>query len=106
MNLIGYILPPPAATAVLAAIAAAFDVRGRPRFWSPGAYPVYTGPHAGQMFIPAGDGILDAPLLGNPRQTPQDFPEFAQLIASLGGLEARVEIDAADIISPDIETES
>jgi len=106
MTLIGYILPPPAATAVLAAIAAAFDVRGRPRFWSPGAYPIYTGPHAGQMFIPAGDGILDAPLLGNPPQTPQDFPEFAELIASLGGLEARAELDPADLIDPNAESDS
>lgn len=102
MTLIGYILPPPAATSVLASIAAAFDARARPRFWSPGAFPVYTGPHAGQMFIPAGDGILDAPLLGNPRQTPQDFPEFGELIASLGGLDARVEIDAQDLIDPSI----
>jgi hypothetical protein len=104
--MIGYVTTSETADAVLDAIASAFDARNLPRFWSPGKYLIYSGKHAGKYFIPAGDGILDAPLLGNPRQTPQDFPEFAGLIASLGGLDARVEIDAADIISPDIETES
>ena len=104
--MIGYVTTSETADAVLDAIASAFGTRNLPRFWSPGKYLIYSGKHAGKYFIPAGDGILDAPLLGNPRQTPQDFPEFAGLIASLGGLDARVEIDAADIISPDIETES
>ena len=104
--MIGFIATAEQADALLNTIASAFDARSLPRFWSPGKCLIHSGPHAGLYFLPAGDGILDAPLLGNPRQTPQDFPEFAELIASLGGLEARVEIDAADIISPDTETES
>ena len=104
--MIGFITTPETSAAVTLAIRDAQQRRGLPVFWLLVGMPIYSGEHAGLRFIPAGDGILDAPLLGNPRQTPQDFPEFAQLIASLGGLEARVEIDAADIISPEIETES
>jgi hypothetical protein len=97
----GYVTTSETAEAVLAAIASAFDARGLPRFWSPGKYLIYSGEHAGLYFIPAGDGILDAPLMGSPVQTPQDFPEFETLIAMMGGLEARVEIDPAIITSSD-----
>jgi hypothetical protein len=99
--MIGYVTTAQTADTVLAAIASAFDVRSLPRFWSPGKYLIYSGKHAGKYFIPAGDGILDAPLMGSPVQTPQDFPEFSQIVAALGGLEARVEIDPAIITSPD-----
>jgi hypothetical protein len=99
--MIGYVTTAETAEAVLAAIASAFDARNLPRFWSPGKYLIYSGKHAGKYFIPAGDGILDAPLMGSPVQTPQDFPEFSQIVAALGGLEARVEIDPAIITSPD-----
>jgi hypothetical protein len=70
-----------------------------PVFWLAGSYPIHSGEHAGKYFIPAGDGILDAPLMGSPVQTPQDFPEFDTLIAMMGGLESRVEIDPSDIAS-------
>ena len=99
--MIGYVTTAQTAEAVLDAIASAFDSRSLPRFWSPGKYLIYSGKNAGLYFIPAGDGILDAPLMGSPVQTPQDFPEFDTLIASLGGLEARVEIDPAIITSPE-----
>jgi hypothetical protein len=99
--MIGFVTTAETAEAVLAAIASAFDARNLPRFWSPGKYLIYSGKHAGKYFIPAGDGILDAPLMGSPIQTPQDFPEFSQIVAALGGLEARVEIDPAIITSPD-----
>jgi hypothetical protein len=99
--MIGYITTSETADTVLDAIASAFDTRSLPRFWSPGKYLIYSGKNAAKYFIPAGDGILDAPLMGSPVQTPQDFPEFPQIIASLGGLEARVEINPAVITSPD-----
>jgi len=99
--MIGFVTTAETAAAVLDAIASAFDARNLPRFWSPGKYLIYSGKHAGKYFIPAGDGILDAPLMGSPIQTPQDFPEFSQIVAALGGLEARVEIDPAIITSPD-----
>jgi hypothetical protein len=99
--MIGYITTSETAEAVLGAIASAFDSRSLPRFWSPGKYLIYSGKNAGKYFIPAGDGILDAPLMGSPVQTPQDFPEFDTLIAMMGGLESRVEIDPSDITSPE-----
>jgi hypothetical protein len=99
--MIGYVTTAETADSVLAAIASAFDARNLPRFWSPGKYLIYSGKHAGLYFIPAGDGILDAPLMGSPVQTPQDFPEFEILIAMMGGLESRVEIDPSDITSPE-----
>ena len=98
--MIGYVTTAEAADAVLDAIASAFDSRNLPHFWSPGKYLIHQGEHAGLYFIPAGDGILDAPLMGSPIQTPRDFPEFAQLIAMLGGLDARVELDPQDLIDP------
>jgi hypothetical protein len=102
--MIGYVTTAEIAEAVLAAIASAFDARSLPRFWSPGKYPVHSGPHAGLYFLPAGDGILDAPLMGSPVQTPKDFPEFAQLIDSLGGLEARIDLSLETILQPEPES--
>jgi hypothetical protein len=101
MTLTGYILPETAADAVLDAIASAFDVRGLPRFWSPGKYLIHHGDHAGLYFLPADDSICDAPLLGSPVQRPRDFPEFSALVESLGGLESRVEIDSSEILTPE-----
>jgi hypothetical protein len=99
----GYVTTAANANAALEAIASAFDVRSLPRFWSPGKYLVHSGDHAGLYFLPAGDGILGAPLMGSPVQTPQDFPEFAEIIAALGGLDARVQIDPAELIDPDVD---
>jgi hypothetical protein len=97
----GYVTTSETADTVIDAIASAFDSRKLPLFWSPGKYLIYSGEHAGLYFIPAGDGILAAPLMGSPVQTPQDFPEFDTLIAMMGGLESRVEIDPSDIASPE-----
>jgi hypothetical protein len=97
----GFVTTAETADAILDAIASAFDGRNLPRFWSPGKFLIHSGPHAGLYFLPAGDGILDAPLMGSPVQTPQQFPEFAQLIASLGGLDARVELEPEALIDPE-----
>ncbi len=97
MNITGYILPQSAAQSILAAIATAFDARSIPQYWSPGMYQIYEGEHAGLYFLPADDAILTTPLMGSPVQTPQDFPEFPQILAALGGLDARVTIPASFI---------
>lgn len=97
----GFTVQKPTANAILAAIEEAFVSRGNAACWSPGALPIYTGPHAGMSVIPADDNILDTPLRHNPTMTPRDFPEFDDLLTMLGGLDARVEIDPADIINPD-----
>ena len=103
--MIGYITTAKTADTVLAAIASAFDTRNLPRFWSPGKYLIYHGEHAGLYFIPVGDGILNAPLMGSPVQTPRDFPEFDSLVAMMGGLEARVDLDPSAILDPSVEVE-
>ena len=61
--------------------------------------PIFSGPHAGAVFIPLDDISLDQRLM---HVRMRDYPEFQQLVASLGGLDARVEIDAQDLIDPSI----
>jgi hypothetical protein len=95
--MIGFVVTPEQAQAANAAIAEAQTSRGMPVFWLAGSYPIYTGEHAGSCFVPCDDATLATPLIGHPPQTPQDFPEFAVIIDSMGGLDARIEIPAADI---------
>lgn len=98
--MIGFVVSQSTADQVIAGIAAAQIGRGLPVYWTTGAYPIHSGPRMGQMFIPASDEILATPLRGFPPDTPLEFPEAAGLIALLGGLEARVDVDASDLIDP------
>ena len=98
--MIGYITTQTQAEEINAAIAKAQTDRGFPVFWLAGSIPIQSGEHAGMHFIPCDDSLLATPLIGNPPQTPVDFPEFPQLLAILGGLDARVNIDPATIIPP------
>ena len=101
--MIGFITTPETAAAVLAGIDAAMDARGLPNYWSVGSYPIHSGPHAGMVFIPGDDTILATPLHGKPVLHPPDFPEFGAIVGAMGGLDARIEIPAADLTSPDID---
>lgn len=96
--MIGFIVTAETAAAVLAGIDAAMDARGLPRYWTTGSYPIHSGPHAGMVFIPGDDAILQTPLHGSPVLHPPDFPEFAQLVGLLGGLDARVEINPEQLL--------
>ena len=97
--MIGFVTTAETAATVLDGIREAQLSRGTAYYWTTGAMPIYSGDHAGQMFIPADDALLDTPLrLG---LTPRDFPEFDQLVTLLGGLEARVDLPESDIIDPD-----
>ena len=98
--MIGFVTTPETATEVLEAIRDAQLGRGQAHFWTTGSMPIYTGEHAGKTLIPASDEILDTPL----RQglTPRDFPEFNQLIETLGGLDNRVDVDRQDLVNPDL----
>jgi hypothetical protein len=96
--MIGHITNQATADAITAAIKNAQISRGVPVYWLLVGVPVYSGEHAGKVFIPTDDEALNTPLRGNPVQTPQDFPEFQQLIDILGGLDARVNLPATDII--------
>jgi hypothetical protein len=100
--MIGFITSLETAQAVLDGIRAAQESRGLSYFWSTGSYPIHTGAHAGQVFIPADDQILATNLRQG--QTPMDFPETQGLLAVLGGLEARQDLNPAAIIDPNLET--
>lgn len=98
--MIGFVTTHETATEVLNAIRDAQLSRGHAHFWTTGSMPIYSGDYAGKTLIPASDDILDTPL----RQglTPRDFPEFNQLVETLGGLEARVNVNRQDLVNPDI----
>jgi len=98
--MIGFVTTPETATEVLDAIREAQLSRGHAHFWTTGSMPIYSGESAGMTLIPASDDILDTPL----RQglTPRDFPEFTQLVETLGGLEARVDVDEENLVDPNI----
>ncbi len=101
--MIGFITTPEIATTVIDGIRDAQLVRGQHYYWTTGAEPIYSGASVGEMFIPAGDEVLDTPLRNG--LTPRDFPEFDQLVILLGGLDARVELDPDSLINPDLPTE-
>jgi len=98
--MIGFVTTQEQAEAANAAVAQAQMDRGLPVFWLPGAFPIFSGAHEGKTFIPCDDAIMHTPLLGSPVMSPKDFPEFTGIIAALGGLGARVELDEQDITSP------
>jgi hypothetical protein len=99
--MIGFAVTTEQAQTANAAIADAQTSRGMPVFWLAGSYPIHAGEHAGESFIPCDDATLATPLIGHPLQTPQDFPEFATIIESVGGLDARIDIPASDITPPE-----
>jgi len=99
--MIGLVVTPDQAQAVNDAIADAQTSRGMPVFWLAGSHPIYSGEHAGECFVPCDDETLSTPLIGHPPQTPQDFPEFAVIIDSMGGLDALIDIPASDIAPPE-----
>lgn len=101
--MIGFVTTQKKAETVNAAIAEAQTSRGMPVFWLAGSNLIYKGEHAGSYFVPCDDETLSTPLIGNPPQTPQFFPEFATIIESMGGLDARIDIPAADITSPETD---
>lgn len=96
--MIGFITTPETAIEVLDAIRDAQLSRGHAHFWTTGSMPIYTGDYAGKTLIPASDEILDTPLRQG--QTPRDFPEFNQLIETLGGMDNRVDVDEQDLVDP------
>ena len=70
-------------------------------FWLAGSIPIQSGEHEGMHFIPCDDSLLSTPLIGNPPQTPVDFPEFQVIVETLGGLESRTDLPASAITPPE-----
>jgi hypothetical protein len=64
---------------------------------------VHTGLHAGQWFIPFPDEAIT--MIRWRDKSFADFPEFAEIVALLGGLESRVTIDPQDLIDPNAPQE-
>ena len=100
--MIGYITTNETADVILDGIKAAQESRGLPHFWTVGKYPVFTGEHAGKVFLPFDDEMMATNVRGG--MTPVDFPEFAQLVGALGGLEARIDLAPEAILDPNAPT--
>lgn len=65
-------------------------------------FPVISGPHAGKVAILFPDGTENISMRkGNKLHA---YQGFTVLIASLGGLDSRVEVDEADLADPVIQT--
>jgi hypothetical protein len=96
--MIGFITSPTTADAILEGIQTAQESRGLPHYWTVGSYPIFTGTHTGKIFLPFDDAMMATNLREG--LTPVDFPEFAQLVGALGGLEARIDLDPQAIIDP------
>tara|TARA_R110000868_G_scaffold151595_2_gene376104 strand:+ start:723 stop:1028 length:306 start_codon:yes stop_codon:yes gene_type:complete len=99
----GYIVNEATANAILAGIDAAMDSRNLPHYWTVGKYFIHTGEHAGNYFLPFDDVMMATDL--HRGMTPLDFPEALTMVESLGGLEARQELDPAAIIDPNAPQE-
>jgi len=97
--MIGFVTTPETSALVTQAISDAQTSRGLPIFWLLVGVLIRSSNYAGMHFIPADDEILSTPLRGNPVLTPRDFPEFNTIIDLLGGLDARIDIPATDIIT-------
>ena len=100
--MIGFITDIQTAQAVLDGIRTSQESRGLPYYWTTGSYPIYTGTHAGKVFLPFDDEMMATNLRGG--LTPMDFPEAPQLIAALGGLDARIDLAPQAIIDPNAST--
>jgi hypothetical protein len=88
--MIGFVTSPQVAQAILDGVASAQTSRGLPVYWTPGAFPIHSGKHTGKTFIPFDEDMMATVL--HQGMTPMDFPETPQLLAVLGGLEARIDL--------------
>jgi hypothetical protein len=62
---------------------------------------ILSGPNDGKHFLPFDDLALTTPLHAGTHVS--DYPEFTSLLAMLGGLEARVDIDPELVTPPFLE---
>lgn len=93
--MIGFIVGKNTAEAILEGVKQAQLSRDVPFYWSPGMYEIFSGEHTGLYFIPFDDIMTNTVLRTG--QRPINYPEFNQLMAILGGMENRIEIEASTI---------
>jgi hypothetical protein len=96
--MIGFITTPETSAAITAEVELAQTSRGLSPSIGIRGMEVLSGPNAGQHFIPFDDSALMTPLHGGTRVS--DYPEFTSLLAMLGGLDARVDIDPLLVTPP------
>jgi hypothetical protein len=101
MTIQGFVTDQATADSISAAVQAACDTRGVARFIAMHGRMIHSGQYAGQVFLPLADSDLAQVMYRG--QCLPDFPEFTELIATLGGLDARVEIQSSDILDPDTD---
>ena len=96
--MIGFITSPEISAAITAAVELAQTSRGLAPYIGIRGMEILSGPNAGQHFLPFDDLALTTPLHGGTHVS--DYPEFAALLAMLGGLDARVSIDPSLVTPP------
>ena len=99
--MIGFITTPETSAAITAAVELAQTSRGLAPYIGIRGMPILSGPNAGQHFLPFDDLALTTPLHGGTHVS--DYPEFSALLAMLGGLDARVDIDPELVNPPFLE---
>lgn len=98
--MIGFIVTPETSAAITAAVELAQISRGFSPYIGIRGMEILSGPDVGKHFIPFDDSALMIPLHGGTRIS--DYPEFAALLETLGGLESRVDIDP-ELTTPTFE---
>jgi hypothetical protein len=96
--MIGFITTPETSAAITAEVELAQTSRGLSPYIGIRGMEILSGSDIGQHFIPFDDSALMTPLHGGTRIS--DYPEFSVLLAMLGGLDARVNIDPSLVTPP------
>ena len=96
--MIGFITSPETSAAITEAVELAQTSRGLSPYIGIRGMEILSGPNAGQHFLPFDDSALITPLHGGTHVS--DYPEFSALLAMLGGLNARVDIDPSLVTLP------
>ena len=96
--MIGFITSPETSAAITAAVELAQTSRDLAPYIGIRGMEILSGPNTGQHFLPFDDSALTTPLHGGTHVS--DYPEFASLLAMLGGLDARVSIDPSLVTPP------
>ena len=99
--MIGFITSPETSAAITAAVELAQTSRGLAPYIGIRGMEILSGEHTGQHFLPFDNLALTTPLHGGTHVS--DYPEFSALLAMLGGLEARVDIDSSLVTPPFLE---
>lgn len=99
--MMGFVTLAATANAITDGVRTAQTSRGLPVYWLPGRRTIGSGKHLGKVFIPFTEMTRQTILRAG--TTVEQFPEFGTLVAILGGLEARVEVDPVNFVEEEVE---